>query len=114
MTKISVALAAVLVLASAASSVSFAATSQAAMTQGRAVDECKAKFDPVANAHHTGDAVAACVTRLLGHQANQDSNAYRAYFNPQQNIVAQPQGADLGQANKQAGPYLTDHESSRE
>jgi hypothetical protein len=64
-TKISLALASLLVLASAASDVAFAAMPHAeVVTQGEAYDECRAQQDPAMNDHHAYPAIEACVQRL--------------------------------------------------
>jgi len=67
MTKLSVALAVLLVLGSAMSNVAFAATngSQSAVPRGQAVNECRANENPSGNDHHARLAVDACVQRLM-------------------------------------------------
>jgi hypothetical protein len=68
MTKISVALASVLVLAAASSSVAFAAigSSRTALTQGEAINQCRMQEQPDQNMreHHAHLARQACVERL--------------------------------------------------
>jgi hypothetical protein len=68
MTKISVALATVLVLASASSNVAFAAipNTQAAVTQGQAINECRAEGFQGKHGHIARE---ACVARLTNGQS---------------------------------------------
>ena len=72
MTKISLAIA-VLVLASASSTVAFAAmpNTRAAITQGEAYTQCEAQFPP--NDRHSYPEVEACVQRLT-HVNQSNSN----------------------------------------
>lgn len=69
MTKSSVVLAAVLVLASALPNVAFAAitSSRTAISQGEAINICRAQEDPqgAMNDHHARPARVACVQRLM-------------------------------------------------
>ena len=67
MTKVPMALAALLVLGSATSGGAFAATnsSQSAFERGQAINACRAKEDAGMNNHHARLAVDACVQRLL-------------------------------------------------
>ena len=73
MTKTSMALVGMLVLAAAAPSAAFATvtSNHSAMTQGQAIDECRAQTDPTTDNHHTRPARIACVQRLL--HANQST-----------------------------------------
>jgi len=67
MTKISAALAAFLVLASASSNVAFAASpdSTSAFIRGQVVDRCRVLEHAGMDNHHARLAVDACVQRLL-------------------------------------------------
>jgi hypothetical protein len=68
MTKISAALATALILASASSNLAFAAmpATNVAITQGQAIDDCRAQQQPDLNMrqHHEHLAIEACVARL--------------------------------------------------
>jgi hypothetical protein len=74
MMKASLILASVLVLASAASNVAFAAmqNSRTPITQGEAINECRAQEEPALNDHHARPVIDACVQRLT--HVNQSSN----------------------------------------
>jgi hypothetical protein len=67
MSKVSMAVAGLLVLGAASPNAAFAAinSSNAAITRGQAIDECRAEVEPSSDNHHTRLARIACVQRLL-------------------------------------------------